>query len=99
MVYRGLSSVSAKGYQPTKLTNTILLRNLPDTLEQESLAQLVKDIDHRKVELQPGCTLHFLNNDEATKASKVLVEKEKLEVSTLILVLAYISNFLFYDDV
>eukprot|EP01031_Cornospumella_fuschlensis_P044119 gene44119-53934_t len=79
--YRSLSSVAAKGYQPTKLTNTLLLRNLPHTVTQESLAQLAKDINHRKIELQPGCTLHFLSSEEAAKASKVLKEKQKLEVS------------------
>lgn len=81
VTHRGLSSIPVKGYQPTKLTNTVLLRNLPHTLTQESLTQLAKDIDHRKLEIQPGCTLHFLSESDAAKASKFLTEKQKLEVS------------------
>jgi len=68
-----LSSL-AQGAAPSQ-TTTVLLRHLAPSATEAALKSAVggiKDLDCRKVELEPGCAFHFANEAEATYASKIL---------------------------
>ena len=52
-----------------------MLRHLAPSVTEATLKAAVggiKDLDCRKVEIEPGCAFHFTNEAEATYASKIL---------------------------
>ena len=59
---------------------SLLLRCLPPSATLADITESLKDISCRKVELEPGCTLHLKSHAEAHAASQHF-EKMNLEVS------------------
>lgn len=76
---------------PTQ-TNSILITNLPSTVTKDTLSNALKDIHHKRFELQPGCSLHFAHEEDALKASAVLKEKAKLVVGIFPLISLFIKT-------
>lgn len=52
--------------------NSVLLRNLPVSTTLEKLSSAIGKLEVKSVQLQPGCSLHYLNADEAQAAVAVL---------------------------
>ena len=68
------------GSLPTKKT-TVILRNLPNTITETKLRkELEKMQSIRKIDLEPGCMLHFNNEASADKVASILNSKLKLQV-------------------
>ena len=60
---------------PPSTTTTVLLRNLAPTVTETTLKAsigAIKELQIRKIEVEPGCAFHFTNEAEASFASKVL---------------------------
>lgn len=63
--------------------NAVLLTNLPTNITSENLLEKLKDLKKKEVHLQPGCALHFIEQADAEKSSKILAQKnKKLKVSS-----------------
>lgn len=61
--------------------NSILLTSLPNTVTAAKLKESLKDIGkYNRLELQPGCSLHYVNYTDASIASRILMENAKLQV-------------------
>ncbi len=66
---------------------TVLLTGLPDSITISSLQNSLKDVPNaRKVELQPGCSIHYLEHEQAATAAYVL-NKANYQVDPYICVL------------
>ena len=62
------------------LTTSVLLSKLPSSVVETELKETLKPTNCRKVELEPGCSLHFINEYEASVAAKFVESKYSLEV-------------------
>lgn len=82
------------------LKTTVILSRLPPSVTQESLSLAIgNDINHRKVELQPGCTFHIHNEPIAEKIASILENDFQCKVSyyLLFVVIQYNYSILFYS--
>ncbi len=61
-------------------TTSVLLTNLPSSVDEANLKLALKDIKCRKIEIEPGCSLHFLREAEAETCGQILVHKLQLKV-------------------
>lgn len=65
---------------PTNKT-TVILRKIPSHVTQSSLQSALREIETcRKVELEPGCVIHFSNEASAERTSTLLKSKLNCEV-------------------
>lgn len=78
-VSRRLSALSA--HQNPSTTTSVILSRLPSSIVQTKLQEGVAEVNSRKVELEPGCSLHFANETEARVAAETIRSKYNLEVS------------------
>ena len=51
-------------------TTTVLLSKLPPSIVEVQLQEALKSINCRRIQLEPGCSLHFMNEWEAELAAK-----------------------------
>jgi hypothetical protein len=54
------------------LKTSVLLHRIPPSLTQDLLKEKLKDIKIRKVELEPGCSIHVFNEAEAASVSSFI---------------------------
>jgi RNA recognition motif-containing protein len=87
----GLAMPVNTEFYPTN-TNSLLIRNLPQSVTRITLEQAFKDINHVRFKLQPGCSLHFAVEHDATNAAQILHQKAQMNVSTGITHLFTLSN-------
>ena len=60
---------------PPSTTTTVLLRKLAPTVTETTLKAsigAIKELQIRKIEVEPGCAFHFTNEAEANFATKIL---------------------------
>ena len=69
MPRRALSSV-----EPST-TTTLILKNLSAATTETSLKAAIGAIPTRKIELEPGCSVHVVNEAEATYVGSILASK------------------------
>ena len=65
-------------------TTSVLLTNLPASVHETNLKLALKDIKCRKIEIEPGCSLHFLRESEAETCGQILTNKLQLKVENCI---------------
>lgn len=89
---RRAAGTHLKGYSNPSTSTSVLLTRLPNTVVDSGLKDALKDLITRKVELEPGCSLHFVNECEAHVAAKAVEEKfstksivSKVSMPTLLL--------------
>ena len=56
-------------------TTTLILKNLSAATTETSLKAAIGAIPTRKIELEPGCSIHVVNEAEATYVSSILASK------------------------
>ncbi len=78
---RGLSSSGSSSSSGVAKT-MVMLRDLPYSTTGSKLSSVLSDIELKKVELEPGCMVHFGDDASADYASVML--KEKLGVTSII---------------
>lgn len=61
-------------------STSVLLTRLPSSVVDSGLKDALKDLITRKVELEPGCSLHFVNECEARVAAKAVEAKFSTQV-------------------
>lgn len=81
LVQRASLSKLKTNFQVPSTANTILIRNLPETVTSSKLLDAFKEIKFNRCQLQPGCALHFVHNEDAAVAANLLAEKAKLQVT------------------
>ncbi len=92
----GFSTVSAVNLPSEK--TTLLLRKLPYSTTESALRDALKEkVEFKKLELEPGCLIHFGSEAEATYAKSILEASSSLgcEVSMLSV---YPSNQSVYNN-
>lgn len=67
-----LSTVTTAG--PSTKT-TVILTNLHESVTLTQLQDALKDVKQRKIELQPGCALHFVEQSQAETVAQYLSQK------------------------
>ena len=72
----GLNARHVSGTPGTGAKTTVMLRRLPDTATQSSLKAAVTaaETDAYRVQLEPGCMVHFHDEASATYAAGVIDE-------------------------
>lgn len=69
---RSVFQFANSGHNPR---TTILLTNLRDDVTLASLKDSLKDIrEIQKVKLQPGCALHYVKQEDASKSLDILAK-------------------------
>lgn len=68
---RFISAVTSGRIMPST-TQSVILTNIPVSATESAVKESLKDLTTRKVELEPGCTLHFLNESSAHVAAQVI---------------------------
>ncbi len=76
--FRGVSSFAPRA--PSEKT-TILLRKLPIQSTDSSLREALKEVKFRKMEIEPGCLIHVMNEAEALFSQDLLKSKFGATVS------------------
>eukprot|EP01041_Mallomonas_annulata_P002521 gene2521-4903_t len=74
-----LSSTAAA---PSTKTS-VLLKNIPPSVNEEVLIKALADLNCRKVFLEPGCAVHLLCEAEADYASRCIEEKMSLSANVV----------------
>jgi hypothetical protein len=72
---RSLSTVT-----PISPKTTVILDKLHDSATKNKLTELLKDLNHRRVLIEPGCSLHVINEAEAEVCGKILESSLDLKV-------------------
>lgn len=67
-----LSTIANAG--PSTKT-TVILTNLHESVSLNSLQDSLKDVNMRKLELQPGCSLHFVEENQAQTVANFLANQ------------------------
>lgn len=62
-------------------TTSVLLTRLPTTVVENELKTALADVKCRKIELEPGCSLHFASECEAKIAAKSIETKFGTQVA------------------
>lgn len=76
-----ISGSSGVATAPSAKT-TVLLRKLPHNVTETSLKASLETVPLRKVELQPGFTIHLKNPAAATKLARILQDKFQCKVKS-----------------
>lgn len=79
-VSRQLVNLSTKASKGPSTTTTIQLRKLPSSLTETSLKTALGSLNYRKLELEPGCAIHLLNEAEADCGLTKIKQKFGCEV-------------------
>jgi hypothetical protein len=61
-------------------TTTVQLRKLPSSLTETSLKTALGSLNYRKLELEPGCAIHLLNEAQADCGQSKINQKFGIEV-------------------
>jgi len=77
---RRAAGTHLKGYSNPSTSTSVLLTRLPNSVVDTGLKDALKDLITRKVELEPGCSLHFVNECEAHVAAKAVEAKFSTKV-------------------
>lgn len=72
---RTLSSVAGE----PSTTTTVVLKNISPTTTETSLKAGLSEINFRKVEIEPGCSIHVRNEAEAMHISSSIASKFNYE--------------------
>lgn len=62
---------------------SVLLHRIPPTLTQALLKEKLEDVKIRKVELEPGCSIHVLNEAEASSVSNFVTSSFNYETKVV----------------
>lgn len=77
-LFRALSSdVVTSG---PSLKTSVLLRRLPLTLTEDQLKVKLQDVNVRKIELEPGCSIHVTNEAAAVSVSSFVTSEFNCQV-------------------
>jgi hypothetical protein len=86
-IYRALSSKKPNTVATEKPFNSylsnknaILVKNIPPSTTLGGLMEKLKDLDKKSVDLQPGCSLHFVEEADALRAADHLSSNLKVQV-------------------
>lgn len=79
---RRAAGTHLKGYSNPSTSTSVLLTRLPNSVVDTGLKDALKDLITRKVELEPGCSLHFVNECEAQVAAKAVEAKFSTKVQS-----------------
>ena len=67
------------------ITTSVLLKKLPHNTTNESLVQVLSEMNCRKILLEPGCALHLTCEAQADYAVSIVKNKLQCEVCCRIL--------------
>ena len=79
-------------------TTTVLLRNLAPNTTESSLKTAINGVSCRKVEIEPGCSIHTMNEAAASYIASVITSQEsfmnkvEVAVSSATLPALYLQN-------
>lgn len=62
-------------------TTSVILTKLSNATVESDLKEALASVDCRRIELEPGCSLHFISECEANVAAKFLKSNLKAEVT------------------
>jgi len=71
---------------------SVLLSRLPTNIVENELKTALADVKCRKIELEPGCSLHFASECEAKIAAKSIETKFGIQVCLVALHLTIRAN-------
>lgn len=74
-----LRSLSVTSQSPST-TTTVMIPNIGMKATSESFQKCLTDINFRKAEVQPGCSLHLLSEAEAVVVAEKLSKEFKVQV-------------------
>lgn len=74
LVLASKRSVSHIATEPST-TTTVILKNLSPSLTETSLKAAIAEINCRKIEMEPGCSIHVKNEAEANYVQSLVSSK------------------------
>ncbi len=88
---------SSQGRDVPNTNQSVLLTNISGSTTESSLREALGTTPRvRKVELEPGCTLHFLNESEADFSAKLIGDKLNLKVDGETVLIKLLINLTFF---
>lgn len=61
---------------------SIILNELPRGIVEKDVKAVLKDIKYTSLDLEPGCSLHFLHKNDVDTSASFIKKNFKLDVST-----------------